>query len=141
MIDYIKRMMKTVGIKPKYEDGCKIEDKYWNNKKIANLYKAFDDYMNKNCLESDSGACFSTCEYAYNKKVYPPFTAEKQLEIIKLLSYTCDLYCRGYHMSTPEVDALETEKKGFSQTLAQLVIESIAVKEIDKEKVKEILEK
>lgn len=143
MVNNIEKMMRTAGIEPKYEDCCKIADKYWNNEELANEYDTFDNYMNKNCTEGDSGACFSTCKYAYDKKIYPDFTPEKQLEIIKLISkidgvvYTFD-FDGDWHIVIKNINVFN---KDFIQALAQLTTELMEAGELDKNKVKEILER
>lgn len=72
----------TFGIKPEHNDGCKLADNYWNNENLQKQYKNFDEYLNTNCTESDSGLCYSTCDFAYDDLKYPDITAEKLLEMI-----------------------------------------------------------
>jgi hypothetical protein len=80
----IEKMYENAGIKPTHYDACVLEDKYWNNEELANQYGTFDSYLSFECPHYDDG-CYSTCDYAYDKDYYPPFTAEKQLEITKFL--------------------------------------------------------
>lgn len=79
-----KNFFKCFEIEPKHNDGCKIADKYWDNEELANKYGTFDNYMDKNCVEENSGACFSTCEFAYDDKQYPPITDRKLLLLVCL---------------------------------------------------------
>lgn len=84
---------------------------------------------------------------------YPPFTAEKQLEIIKLIS-------SNHYLSTIEyddgsrgftVEYYKTDKNdswvchvveaNFDEALAQLTIELLKLNELDNRAVKEILER
>lgn len=80
----IEKMYENAGIEPTHYDACALEDKYWNNEELANQYGTFDSYLSFECPHHGEG-CYSTCEYAYDKDVYPYFTAEKQLEITKFL--------------------------------------------------------
>ncbi len=76
----IEKMYKNAGIKPEWQECCKIADKYWAN----NTESGFEYLMQKECPYNQE--CTDECEYAYDKVVYPPFTAEKQIELIKWLS-------------------------------------------------------
>lgn len=124
MTDYIEQLMETAGVK-KQLDVC------------------------LSCLKED------ICQYC-NKKllgeyIYPDFTAEKQLEIIKLIGKkyrfstftnifsdnSVQYYCetkqpRIYHRA---------QAQDFQKALAQLATKLMNVDELDKEKVKEILER
>ena len=82
--DLEKQFFQCFGIEPRYEDACTVEDEYWNNEELANEYGTFDKFMEKNCKFGYQD-CTEECEYAYTKTNYPPFTAEKQIELIKLL--------------------------------------------------------
>ena len=81
-----QEFFKVFGIEPKYIDGCKLADNYWNNEQLQKKYKTFDEYLNINCVEGDSGACFSTCEFAYDCSEYPEITDRVLLELICILS-------------------------------------------------------
>lgn len=80
--DIEKQFFDTFGIEPKYNDGCEISDRYWANEENADKYITFDNYMNTFCPESDSGACFATCPFAYYKEEYPQITDRILLELI-----------------------------------------------------------
>ena len=80
----IKKLYNNAGIKPKYIDACTVEDKYWNNEELANEFGTFDMYMNAKCGQQEN--CSTLCSCAYTKEKYPPFTAEKQIELIKWLA-------------------------------------------------------
>lgn len=88
--------------------------------------------------------CNARCEHFKTKQdVFPPFTAEKQLELIKLLlSGLCDFtgyhgLCDKYHLCFGHTRA---EHQDFTQALAQLTTELMNAGELDKEKVREVLE-
>jgi hypothetical protein len=83
----IEKMYENAGIEPTHYDACALEDKYWNNEELANQYGTFDSYLSFECPHYGEG-CYSTCEYAYDKDKYPPFTAEKQLEIVKQILFS-----------------------------------------------------
>lgn len=114
MTDYIEQMKKTAGVKMQL-DVC------------------------LSCLKED------ICQYC-NKKllgeyIYPDFTAEKQLELIKLIS-DFHLYVMNdgtYELRGKYITITDTEGD-FPPALAQLTTELINAGELDKEKVKEILE-
>lgn len=94
----------------------------------------------------DRGVCI-----AIAKDRFPDFTAEKQLEIIKLIAdnengvcgigifkIADDYYC------TPEnywqIGKRATKNQDFTQALAQLTMELMEMDKLDKKKVKEILQ-
>lgn len=72
------------------------------------------------------------------------FTAEKQLKIIKLIGKTTDLHYWGGGMSSlannTDEDIIGVENDDFTQALAQLTTELMKVGELDKEKIKKILQ-
>ena len=74
----ITKLYENAGIKPEYKDCCIITDKYLNYETEL----SYEDLMDKECPHNQE--CTDECEYAYNKIIYPPFTAEKQLELVKL---------------------------------------------------------
>ena len=80
----ITKLYENAGIEPTHYDACALEDKYLSNEELANQYGTLDGYLSFECPHYGEG-CYSTCEYAYDKDEYPPFTAEKQLEITKFL--------------------------------------------------------
>jgi hypothetical protein len=86
----ITKLYKNAGIKPERQDCCKIADKYW----ASNTESGFEYLMQKECPHNQE--CTDECEYAYDNVIYPQFTAEKQIDLIKWLAkkdyYTCD-YC------------------------------------------------
>lgn len=81
---------------------------------------------------------------------YPDFTAEKQLEVIKLIAtireiqvYTIPYENEGnkYFVSVTDGNTHFTcVNRDFTQALAQLTTELMNAGELDKQKVKEILE-
>ena len=95
-----KQFFDTFGIEPKHNDGCKLADKYWANKELADEYITFDNYMNSCCTHGDSGACFSTCEYAYDDVEYPQITDRILLELICILR-------NSYYVSGENIEVLK----------------------------------
>lgn len=79
------------GIEPKHNDGCKLADNYWNNEKLQKQYKTFDEYLNTNCTEGDSGYCFSTCDFAYDDMQYPKITDTILIKLLVILGNTTKL--------------------------------------------------
>lgn len=81
----INKLYENAGIKPTYTDECQMADSYYSMEKDLNERGIlFDDYMKQECPNKNE-MCYETCPYAYNKEFYPPFTAEKQIELIKWL--------------------------------------------------------
>ena len=82
----IEKMYENAGIEPTYTDECHMADSYYSMAKDLNDRGIlFDDYMKQECPNKNE-VCYETCPYAYNKEFYPPFTAEKQIELIKWLA-------------------------------------------------------
>lgn len=79
----IEKLMQNAGIEPNIEDCCKLVDKYWENEDLAGIYVCFDHYMKAVCPHNQE--CTDECKNAYDKTIYPEFTAEKQLELIKFI--------------------------------------------------------
>ena len=75
-----KQFFDKFGIKPKYQDACTVEDKYWNNEELANEYGTFDQYMNAKCGNQEN--CTTECSCAYQKEIYPQITDRILLELI-----------------------------------------------------------
>lgn len=120
-MNYIEQMMKTAGIV-----SC---DKNCPNYKF-----------NTACYSDDKGNIPWPIKY-------PDFTAEKQLEIIKLIVQNGTLNTlqmeyfikeKDYKLSTYRKES--NYNKDFTQALAQLTTELMNAGELDKEKVKEVLE-
>lgn len=119
MTDYIEEMMKTAGVK---------ERPY-----------CFNKYTN------DFMPCEQPCEEcAFYDMKSPDFTSEMQLEVIKLIGESTDLHYFGGGMSSlsesNDEGVIEVDNPDFTQALAQLTTELLKANELDKEKVKEILE-
>lgn len=96
----IDKMYENVGIEPTYTDECHMADSYYSMAKDLNERGIlFDDYMKQECPNKNE-VCYETCPYAYNKEFYPPFTAEKQIELIKWLARYNFVVCKnlgGWH--------------------------------------------
>lgn len=117
MTNFIEQMMKTAGVETRPK--CTKKRKC-------------EDY---NCINCD--------KQGYK---YPTFTAEKQLELIKLISNK---------LGTPGIDIIffdgtynfytglrfGSSHQDFAQALAQLTTKLMKAGELDKEKVREIFEK
>lgn len=134
MENWIDTMMKTVGVEPKF--GYLVKgistrlqvDKNW-------LIWKFKDRKKK-----------SVFKVAGVQKYYPDFTPAKQLEIIKLIgSFGYIAFGTDNNENIINVDlyshSLQSIGCDFPQALAQLTAELMKVEALDKEKVKEILEK
>ncbi len=132
MTDYIEEMMKTAGI---------LGDSICSN-------------CDRNAPDDTLGLCCNGC-LSIDKEIYPSFTAEKQLEIIKLIGKNICKNCYTLEIETDDVErfyilSLINQRNGirqfnvfdtdFTQALAQLTIELMDSGELDKSKVKEILE-
>lgn len=120
---------------------------------IDKLYENANIKAKEYC-DRDSDACMTCCPEWENrqdcwkyKSVMPPFTAEKQLELIKWLIQEVDhleLWNFGGKEETFDFDLGEINAKGatFEETLASLINnlwQSITDVEL-KEQIKEILE-
>lgn len=101
---------------------------------VTKLYeKAGVDYEERynNCILNKEGECelkysCDICKYSEEKYIYPPFTAEKQLELIKWIA------CNKIN---------ECKNIDFGEVLAELINslwQSLTKK--DKQQIKEILE-
>lgn len=129
MTDYIEEMMETAG----------CEEKRCPNNVYDELCKKYE-----------------FCNNAPHCKIYPDFTAEKQLELIKLISTNRigkdykileidrdeidNLYYFSLTNKEDKCQSTYVSNKDFTQALAQLTIELMNAGELDKNKVKEILE-
>lgn len=117
---------------------------------IEEMYKAYGVGQKIMCEQTcrDSDICSAECEYYQTRKeVYPPFTAEKQLEIVQYIGLE-----RGFKIVPNEamdyilMDDVYADDKlnkegygyGFEQALVDLLLK---LKDyLDHAKVKEILE-
>ena len=84
-----KHFFSTFGIKPRYEDACTVEDKYWNNEELANKYGTFDQYMNCKCGDQEN--CTTECSFAYQREVYPQITDHILLELLVMMTRYTDI--------------------------------------------------
>ena len=85
--DLEKKFFKVFDIKPKYQDTCTVEEKYWANEELANEYGAFDRYMDIKCGNQEN--CTTECSCAYQKEIYPQITDRHYLELYCTL---CDAF-------------------------------------------------
>lgn len=82
-----KEFFLIFDIKPKYQDTCTVEEKYWQNEEIANEFGTFDQYMNIKCGNQEN--CTTQCSCAYQKEIYPQITDRHYLELICILTRNC----------------------------------------------------
>lgn len=127
----IEEMYKVYGVKPlKQYTSCA-----WNSA--------------ENCPYSKDGNCIENCTQLFIVyEEYPPFTAEKQLELIKLVINIEDSHCSFYKdegVYTFEFfygdcmfSSVNPEAKTFEEVLVLLIIQMTEY--LDHAKVKEILE-
>ena len=143
----IEKLYENAGIEPRYQDCCKLADKYWDNENIADEYLCFDHYMKAVCPHNQE--CTDECKNAYDKTIYPEFTAEKQLEMIKWLAKRFDFGLEYYQNKTWAVqtqlgwDGYEVmyEHKNFAEALAGLINHLWQdLTDTEKAKIKRILE-
>lgn len=122
MTNYIEEMMKTAGV-----ELIKRVKECWH------------------CPYYSSKGCCMDCQ----DFKYPDFTAEKQLELIKLIGlcdYNISIYekVKGAISIAAEPNTFKysynATAQDFSKALAQLTTDLMNAGELDKEKVKEILE-
>lgn len=128
MTDYIDEMMETAA----------CEEKRCPNNVYDELCKKYE-----------------FCNNAPHCKIYPDFTAEKQLEVIKLILCSDDIdELNQYYSeilkafvfecySIPELGmraSWRTQNKDYDLALAELITILMDAGELDKKKVKEVLE-
>lgn len=120
--------------------------------RTAGVEKQLDICMR--CLKEE--ICESCNKKSLGKYLFPDFTAEKQLELIKLISTNRigkdykileidrdeidNLYYFSLTNKEDKCQSTYVSNKDFTQALAQLTIELMNAGELDKNKVKEILE-
>jgi len=148
MTDYIEEMMRIAGVKPKYYYDMMLQD----------TIKPEEKFPLKGCSAIEViSYCKDKKDYGFCKVyevliVFPDFTPAKQLEIIKLIGdkcHTLDIFKGFLKDSVYHIGAIEEwgeykyngENQDFTQALAQLTIELMKANELDKKKVKEILER
>lgn len=139
MTNHIEEMMRTAGVEPQYFYNVMLQD----------TIKPEERFPLRSCTK---GEVISYCRdkkyYGYCKvnkviKTYPDFTAEKQLEIIKLLfggTYDFNGFFGSDNKYHLHLKSLMAFNQDFTQALAQLTTELMKAGELDKEKVKGILE-
>ena len=134
----VEKMYENAGIEPSHYDACKIADSYWLNEELANEYGTFDNYMKLNCIYHYQ-ECTDECRHAYDRDTYPPFTAEKQIELIKKLGNINIDIDNGVYMSS-EILEVEAHCDDFEETLAEFVINLWQdLTESEQDQIKEIL--
>lgn len=137
MTDYIEQMMETAGVKEQY---------YSFNSADGNIYTWE--------LDEDGEEKYNMCFIGKPEIKQRLFTAEKQLELIKLIAikntyldieiefamfYTNNLW--GLEFFTDGgYTVIEIKNQDFTQALARFTTKLMNVGELDKKKVKGILE-
>ena len=122
-------------------------EKMYENVKLTNLYCG-DDYIAEYMLQSectnDNEEKCKTCDKV--KISYPPFTAEKQLELLKLLirHYKTEIYCRyandKYKLIIYTEDCCTSDMDSFENALASVVCDIWGLlTEEEKQQIKDIL--
>ena len=136
----IEKLYELAGIKPKYSGWLDMGDLDMQMQYIqCDTKEEWKDY----CFMSRSS--YSSDNKNWDKPImdYPPFTAEKQLNIIKFLGkirdfHTCGRYCTALDS---EGDSIESLQDKFEESLAGLINnlwQDLTVEE--KLQIKEILE-
>ena len=110
-----KHFFSIFGIEPIYKDACTVEDKYWNNKELANEYGTFDQYMNCKCCNQEN--CTTECSCAYQKEVYPQITDSILLELIFILTTLLDTTVYEDAFITIAKNREELEKDIFQECM------------------------
>ena len=142
------KLYQNAGIEPTYTDECIVANKFWGNEELANEYGTFDKFMEKNCKFGYQD-CTDECEYAYTKTHYPPFTAEKQIELIKYFSNNYNISInkdnnifRFLFINKDGIHNFYTSGVDFAESLALFVIsryKNQILTEEEKQQIKEIL--
>ena len=121
-------------------------EKMYSNVNLTNLYCG-DDYVAERmlefeCTDGDKEKC-KTCDKV--KTNYPPFTAEKQIAILQLLTKQCDLSISHFtewefiHFDGQE--PTQVTGKDFAETFAKLINAYWQdLTEEERKQIKEILE-
>ena len=99
--DLEKKFFKVFDIKPKYQDTCTVEEKYWANEELANEYGTFDRYMDIKCGNQEN--CTTECSCAYQKEIYPQITDRQYLELICIDFANNPYKARGYVKNIEEL--------------------------------------
>jgi len=133
MTNYIDEMIKTAGVR----------EIYWS-------FESADGNTYTWELNEDGNEKHNMCFFGKPELKQRYFTAEKQLEIIKLIGKVKDFNCFfdendkewvfSAGLTLPVCFDIQESHKDFAQALAQLTTELLKAGELDKEKVKEILE-
>ena len=127
MTNHIEQLMKSAGVVPVHLTDCSF----------INIRKGYDvgtDYCP--AVEYERLKC-EDCEHSKETQlIYPVFTPEKQLELIKLLAER-----RGYSGIGEQIDYFtEIDGLTFENAIAQITSNAISSKILNKSEVKRILE-
>jgi hypothetical protein len=108
----ITKLYENAGVEKEVIKGCY---EYYSENGGIDIYTV-NDCKNKDC---------NTCKADKSIKEYPPFTAEKQIEILKLLTNRCDLTISHFtewefiHFDGQE--PTQVTGKDFTETFAKLI--------------------
>ena len=127
MTNHIEQLMKAAGVKPVMLTDCSF----------INIKKGYE--IGTDCCPAceDERLKCEDCEHSkLTKRLYPAFTPEKQLELIKLIGKR-----KGYGCIGEQVDYfIEMEGLKFDKSVAQITLNAISSKILDKPDVRRILE-
>lgn len=147
MTNYIEQLMKAAGVVPVHLTDCIF----------INIRKGYD--VGTDCcpgVEDERLKC-EDCEHSKETQlIYPAFTPAKQLELIKLIlkADNVDSLCQCYHKAAHmfifecfmiyefknQVKFSSQSNHCYEQALADLILTLIGKNELNKSKVKRILE-
>lgn len=143
MTNHIEQLMKAAGVEPVILTDCSF----------INIKKGYD--VGTDCCPAceDERLKCEDCEHSKETQlIYPAFTPEKQIELIKLIvntkkneSFYVQKNKKGYRLSclidTGNIETVvQVTNSDFDIALAQLIINLIIRQWIDKSEVKRILE-
>lgn len=128
----IIKLYKNAGIEKEVIKGCY---EYYAENGGIDIYTV-NDCKNKDC---------NTCKADKSIKEYPPFTAEKQIAILQLLTQRCDLtishFTEWEFIHYDGQEPLQITGKDFTETFAKLIrVYWQSLSEEEKQQVKGILE-
>lgn len=137
----IENMYKNVGLfnmwVERYNDGYYEHENYYDSyKEMINNMMKVNDWTLTEAQETAKKEC---------SKEFPPFTAEKQIAILQLLTQQCDLTISHFRewefIHYDGQEPLKITGKDFTETFAKLINAYWqSLTEIEKQQVKGILE-
>ena len=133
-----EKLCKAVGVKLIYKCEHLLQNKYCDENKLCRdtFFEPFPRCEKENCTKKYKKIGLAEDEDINN------FTAEKQIETIKLISHRILIINHQEHFSC-EINSMFSygwKSADFSEALAGLALQLIKAGELNKEKVKKILE-